>query len=98
LVLVGNAIKFTDFGCVKIVVRPDALWVNITVEDTGPGIRASEQASLFERFRPGNHARAGCGLGLQLSCRIVEAHSGSIDVTSTVGQGSTFTVRLPISL
>jgi signal transduction histidine kinase len=96
--LVGNAIKFTDFGCVKIVVRPDAKWVNITVEDTGPGIRASEQASLFERFRPGNHARAGCGLGLHLSCRIVEAHSGSIDVTSTVGQGSTFTVRLPISL
>lgn len=96
--LVGNAIKFTDFGCVKIVVRPDAKWVNITVEDTGPGIRASEQASLFERFRPGNHARAGCGLGLHLSSRIVEAHSGSIDVTSTVGQGSTFTVRLPISL
>lgn len=96
--LVGNAIKFTDFGCVKIVVRSDVKSVSISVEDTGPGIRTSEQASLFERFRTGNHARTGCGLGLHLSHRIVEAHSGSIDVTSTVGQGSTFTVRLPISL
>jgi len=96
--LVGNAIKFTDFGCVKIFVRPDVNSVSISVEDTGPGIRASEQVALFERFRTGNHARAGCGLRLHLSRRIVEAHSGSIDVASTVGQGSTFTVRLPISL
>ena len=96
--LVGNAIKFTDLGCVKIIVRPDAKSVSISVEDTGPGIRTSELATLFERFRTGHHARAGCGLGLHLSSRIVEAHSGSIDVTSTVGQGSTFTVRLPISL
>lgn len=96
--LVGNAIKFTDMGDVKITVCQDADSVSISVEDTGPGIRLSEQAALFERFRPGNHAGAGCGLGLHLSRRIVEAHKGSIQVTSTVGKGSVFTVHLPTSI
>ncbi|HAZ46668.1 MAG TPA: hybrid sensor histidine kinase/response regulator [Cyanobacteria bacterium UBA11369] len=93
--LVGNAIKFTDVGDVKIVVRQDVTSVSISVEDTGPGIRQSEQATLFERFRTGNHSRAGSGLGLHLSRRIVEAHAGSIEVASKVGFGSVFTVRLP---
>lgn len=93
--LVGNAIKFTDIGYVKIFVRQDVNSVSISVEDTGPGIKPSEQATLFERFRTGNHARAGTGLGLHLSRRIVEAHSGSIEVESAVGKGSVFTVRLP---
>lgn len=94
--LVGNAIKFTDVGSVKIIVRRDADSISISVEDTGPGIRPSEQAMLFERFRTGNHARAGSGLGLHLSRRIVEAHSGTIEVESTVGKGSVFTVHLPL--
>lgn len=93
--LVGNALKFTDTGQVKITVRQDAQSASISIEDTGSGIRPSEQATLFERFRTGNHARSGCGLGLHLSRRIVEAHKGSIQVGSTVGKGSVFTVRLP---
>ncbi|MFB2935553.1 ATP-binding protein [Aerosakkonemataceae cyanobacterium BLCC-F154] len=96
--LVGNAIKFTDVGHVKIAVRQDAESVSISVEDTGPGIRFSEQTMLFERFRTGNHAGAGCGLGLHLSRRIVEAHKGSIQVISAVGKGSVFTVRFPTSI
>lgn len=96
--LVGNAIKFTDIGQIKIAVCQEASYISISVEDTGLGIRPSEQAGLFERFRTGNHAGAGCGLGLHLSRRIVEAHKGTIQVTSTVGKGSLFTVRLPISL
>lgn len=96
--LVGNAIKFTDIGHVKISVRQDADFVSISVEDTGPGIRPSEQTMLFERFRPGNHAGAGCGLGLHLSRRIVEAHKGSIQVKSAVGKGSVFTIHLPNSI
>lgn len=70
-------------------------WVTIEIEDTGPGITPAEQATLFERFRPGSHKGSGSGLGLHLSRRIVEAHQGTIDVKSELGKGSTFTVRLP---
>lgn len=96
--LVGNALKFTDSGYVKIVVEQDAEFVSIIVEDTGIGIELSEQATLFERFRTGNHVGAGSGLGLHLSHRIIEAHQGCITVASKVGMGSIFTVRLPNSI
>lgn len=96
--LVGNAIKFADVGHVKVIVRQDTQFATISIEDTGPGIKPSEQATLFERFRTGTHALAGTGLGLHLSRRIVAAHSGNIEVESTVGKGSVFTVQLPISL
>lgn len=104
--LVGNAIKFTDRGAVKVAlacVTPDPVndplsnqaWLVIRVKDTGPGIPAAEQATLFQRFRQGNHTRSGSGLGLHLSRQIVEAHGGTIEVESLVGQGSAFVVRLP---
>jgi signal transduction histidine kinase len=97
--LVGNAIKFTDTGSVTISVTPATVsdnYVTIEVADTGTGIPPTEQATLFERFRPGSHKRSGSGLGLYLSRRIVEAHKGTIVVNSEVGKGSTFIVRLPI--
>lgn len=104
--LVGNAIKFTDRGAVKVVLGcvspepvnapgPTQAWLVIRVKDTGPGIPAEEQATLFQRFRQGNHTRSGSGLGLHLSRQIVEAHGGTIEVESLVGQGSAFVVRLP---
>jgi signal transduction histidine kinase len=106
--LVGNAIKFTDTGLVTvrlfsmpasgIIVQNRAQHlVVLQVEDTGPGIAPEDQAVLFESFRQGSHKRAGSGLGLHLSRRIVEAHRGRIDVQSKSGQGSLFTVRLPAS-
>ncbi|RMF65901.1 MAG: hybrid sensor histidine kinase/response regulator [Cyanobacteria bacterium J069] len=70
--------------------------IMVEVQDTGPGISPADQAILFDRYRQGNHKRAGSGLGLYLSRRIVEAHNGAITVSSAVGQGSTFTVRLPL--
>lgn len=106
--LLGNAIKFTDRG--RIDVRLSALtttsapslppdpatpWVVLEIQDTGPGISPQDQASLFERFQRGQHQRPGSGLGLHLSRYIVEAHHGKIELESTVGQGSCFTVRLP---
>ncbi|MEI2581802.1 sensor histidine kinase [Scytonema sp. PRP1] len=97
--LIGNAIKFTDTGSVTIRITPaTASDEHITVEvaDTGPGIPAEEQATLFERFRQGSHKSSGSGLGLYLSRRIVEAHQGTILMNSEVGKGSVFTVRLPI--
>ncbi|MBW4515710.1 MAG: hybrid sensor histidine kinase/response regulator [Timaviella obliquedivisa GSE-PSE-MK23-08B] len=109
--LIGNAIKFTEQGTieVRVVVSLDENddnqtngqvnaskpWISIEVEDTGTGIESDDQIHLFERFRPGKHRRSGSGLGLYLSRRIVEAHSGKINVASTTGKGSKFVVKLP---
>lgn len=99
--LVGNAIKFTDTGWIDICLSMSSNghsskgWVLVEVKDTGPGILPDDQEILFERFRQGHHKRAGSGLGLHLSRRIVEAHEGTIAVCSELGKGSTFTVRIP---
>ncbi|MCC5601071.1 sensor histidine kinase [Nostoc favosum] len=95
--IIGNAIKFTDKGSVDIHCYPTPLAVTIDIQDTGPGISKQDQAILFERFRQGKHQRSGSGLGLYLSRCIIEAHEGTIDVTSEPGQGSTFTIRLPVA-
>ncbi|MBD2530400.1 hybrid sensor histidine kinase/response regulator [Nostoc flagelliforme FACHB-838] len=99
--LIANAIKFTDTGGITIRIfetsphpgNPDT--VTIEVEDTGYGIAPEDQATIFERFRQGRNKRSGSGLGLHLSHRIVEAHAGTIHVTSELGKGSLFTVQLP---
>ena len=70
-------------------------WVVLEVSDTGYGIAEEDQPHLFERFRHGKHKRAGSGLGLHLSRRIIETHGGKIEVASELGKGSTFTVYLP---
>ncbi len=94
--IIGNAIKFTDKGSVNIHCYVNLTDININIQDTGPGISKQDQAILFERFRQGKHQRSGSGLGLYLSRCIIEAHQGTIDVTSEPGQGSTFTIRLPL--
>ncbi|AFY31205.1 cell wall metabolism sensor histidine kinase WalK [Calothrix sp. PCC 7507] len=99
--LLGNAIKFTDTGGVEIRIfeqsanPTDQNWLTIEVADTGYGIAPEDQTTIFERFRQGRNKRSGSGLGLHLSSRIVEAHGGKIEVTSELGRGSIFTVRLP---
>ena len=95
--IIGNAIKFTDKGSVDIHSHFTPADVTIDIQDTGPGISKQDQAILFERFRQGKHQRSGSGLGLYLSRCIIEAHQGTIDVTSEPGQGSTFTIRLPVA-
>jgi signal transduction histidine kinase len=106
--LIGNAIKFTDQGSVTVRLTSATSegqdsdqppnWVKLEVEDTGAGIPPDDQTNLFERFRQGDHKRAGSGLGLYLSRRIVEAHQGKIAAESQMGQGSTFTIWLPMYL
>jgi signal transduction histidine kinase len=98
--LIGNAIKFTDTGGIETRIFESAPsneknLVTIEIEDTGYGIAAEDQATIFERFRQGRNKRAGSGLGLHLSRLIVEAHGGTIELFSEVGKGSVFTVRLP---
>jgi two-component system, sensor histidine kinase and response regulator len=98
--LIGNAIKFTDKGSVTVELRPETLATGpcftIAIRDTGTGIPTTDQMWVFERFRHGKDRRAGSGLGLYLAKRIVEAHQGMIELQSEVGQGSTFTIRLPL--
>jgi signal transduction histidine kinase len=71
-------------------------WVCVEVEDTGVGLSAEDQKVLFERFRQGKNKRSGSGLGLYLSHRIIEAHHGAISVSSEVGKGTLFRIRLPV--
>ncbi|HET7677233.1 MAG TPA: response regulator [Candidatus Limnocylindrales bacterium] len=97
--LLSNAIKFTpDGGQVRVGVEPRGEEVAISVVDTGVGIAPEDLPLVFEEFRQvGDHEarRTGTGLGLALTRRLVEAHGGHIEVASTPGQGSTFTVVLP---
>lgn len=101
--IIGNAIKFTDSGSVDVRLlrgdrngKPSNRQVTVEIQDTGPGIAPEDQALLFERFRQGRHQRAGSGLGLHLSKRILEAHQGKIQVKSEVGKGSLFLISLPV--
>jgi len=99
--LIANAIKFTDTGSIEIRIFQTLSPTNhpsqiiIEVQDTGYGIAAEDQGTIFERFRQGRNKRSGSGLGLHLSQCIVEAHGGKIELSSELGKGSTFTVKLP---
>jgi PAS domain S-box-containing protein len=98
--LVSNALKYSpDGGKVDVVVRASGGAAEIAVTDRGIGISADELATLFQPFARGDFARqsiGGTGLGLFISAEIVERHGGTIAVDSTPGQGSTFTVYLPV--
>ena len=98
--LLSNAIKYTDEGGkVRVKVSQDGTKVCIAVEDTGIGIPQANLDQIFDRFYRVDKSRArsagGSGLGLAIVKAIVELHQGEIDVQSSPGKGSTFTVRLP---
>jgi signal transduction histidine kinase len=96
--LVDNAIKYTPHGGrVNVEVDADTGRAILIVRDTGAGIPPDELSRIWERLFRGDTSRAerGLGLGLSLVKAIVEAHGGSVDVTSTPGQGSTFKAVIP---
>ena len=98
--LISNALKFTDHGGqVTIRAADDGDHIVVAVEDTGIGIAEADMPRLFQTFEQlAANARdrpAGTGLGLALTKRLVVMHGGTIDVASTLGAGTTFTVRLP---
>jgi two-component system, OmpR family, phosphate regulon sensor histidine kinase PhoR len=98
--LVDNAIKYSDRGgTVRLTAARDNGELVMRVVDDGVGIEPEHLPRLFERFYRVDKARSrklgGTGLGLSIVKHIVQAHGGSIDVTSTPGVGSTFTIRLP---
>jgi GAF domain-containing protein len=100
--LVGNAIKFTDKGEVSIRASASNGSYNLAVLDTGPGISEADQSKLFQEFQQADSsitkAKGGTGLGLAISRRIVEMHGGRIWVESRLGQGSIFSLTLPIKV
>lgn len=103
--LVGNALKFTPRGgrvSVSVRHQPELQALQLAVADTGVGIAPQDQELIFDEFaqvrrQAASRQREGSGLGLAIARRIVEAHQGTIRVTSAVGAGSTFTVTLPVA-
>jgi signal transduction histidine kinase len=96
--LLRNAIEHTSAGdTVRVSLGRDngSAWVE--VRDTGEGIPAADLERVWERFVSGSSERGGTGLGLAIVRGIVQAHAGSVDVESSLGEGSVFTVRLPVA-
>ena len=95
--LIGNAIKFTPAGgAIHLRVEPFDDRVELTVADTGPGIAAEDQASVFDRFWQADRSeRRGMGLGLYIARSIAEAHGGRLTLESELGRGSTFRFSVP---
>ena len=98
--LIDNAIKYSDEGgAVRVTARAKDKHVEVSVADNGIGIPASVINNLFHKFYRSHRSRetvAGTGIGLYLSKAIIESHGGTIGVSSTEGQGATFTFTLPI--
>ncbi len=99
--LLSNAFKFTPHGgTVSLTLEPDERSVIMRVRDTGAGIPPEQLPRIFEKFYQADNQRAaravGTGLGLAIAKGIVEAHGGWISCESTVGVGTTFTIRLPV--
>lgn len=101
LILLDNAIKYTDEGAIHLTLTADHAAVSITVRDTGIGIDAAALPHIFDRFwradKVRSRAEGGVGLGLSLAIQIAQSHYGNITVDSVLGKGSSFLVKLPMS-
>lgn len=99
--LIGNAIKFTPEGEVTVSAWAEGGMLHLAVADTGIGIEAEKQETIFQSFEQVGTSVAreygGTGLGLGIARRLVELHGGLISVKSEVGKGSVFTFTLPVS-
>lgn len=101
IILVDNALKYTNTsGQVDIMLKRIDKWVEISISDTGEGIEKEDLGKIFHRFYRVDKARTrdkgGSGLGLAIAKWIVEEHKGSINVESTPGKGTKFTIMLPM--
>lgn len=98
--IIGNAVKFTEKGQVEITARLEGTTVEITVKDTGIGIDKTNLPYVFDEFRQADSSMArkygGTGLGLAIAQKYADMLGGEIDVTSTLGRGSTFILMLPV--
>ena len=99
--LLGNAIRYTEKGSISVTATKENRQVWIGIKDTGIGIANGDLPYIFERFWRADPSRCshsgGTGIGLAIAKRLVELQGGSIEVTSKLGQGSTFRFSLPIA-
>jgi signal transduction histidine kinase len=98
LILLDNAVKYSpNRGPIHVRLEVDGTEVRLVVADSGIGIAPDDLPHIFERFYRADRGRkaGGTGLGLSIGLWIAEQHHGRIEVTSVLGRGSTFTVRLP---
>lgn len=98
--LVENAVKYSSAGGeVRVVASAFDGLIRVDVEDDGPGIAFEDRELIFEKFgrsSTGGSTKPGTGLGLFIARSIVEAHGGSVEVESSPGTGSVFTLELPL--
>ena len=99
--LIGNAIKFTEKGEIKVKASTQEDSVKVEIEDTGVGIAEDKLPGIFEEFSQvdgsAQREHAGTGLGLSISKKLVELHGGEMGVRSALGKGSTFIFTIPIA-
>jgi len=105
--LVGNAVKFTSAGYIRVTIQCEArhtqhAQMRVSVSDSGIGISPEKIGSVFERFSPAHISTArrygGTGMGLAISKKLIELMGGTINVESEVGKGSTFWFTLTLQL
>jgi signal transduction histidine kinase len=99
--LIDNAIRYTSEGRVTVTLDEQAGWLVATVADTGTGISDEDLRCVFQEFYRSASAKAngepGTGLGLPIVDQIIRLYNGTVQVDSTPGKGTTFTVRLPVA-
>jgi len=99
VILVDNALRYTDFGTVTVGISKNEKEISIVVSDTGHGIEDEHIGKIFDRFYRGTKTRSlnqdGSGLGLSIAKWIVQEHGGTIKVASALGAGTSFTINLP---
>jgi PAS domain S-box-containing protein len=98
--LVGNAIKFTDEGGVRLSIAGAGDHLEISVSDSGIGISPESQSAIFEEFRQADDSdtreKGGTGLGLAIARRMIELHGGTLSLDSRLGEGATFIIKMPL--
>lgn len=97
--IISNACKFTEEGSITVSAYRDNTDVVISISDTGPGIAPDDHKLVFEAFKQttsGLRQGGGTGLGMPITKNLVESHGGKIELESAIGEGTTFTITLPI--
>ena len=94
--LLNAAQSIEKHGEIRIVTRAVDGYVEIKISDTGPGIPKEDLSKIFDPFFTTKGVGKGTGLGLNIAYNIIKKHKGTIDVESTVGKGTTFTIRIPV--
>ncbi|MGF6932940.1 signal transduction histidine kinase/ActR/RegA family two-component response regulator [Paraburkholderia sp. UCT70] len=98
--LVTNAIRYTETGTVRVELRQEPALLVFVVSDTGPGVPSEQIPLIFEEFTQLDASRTrrfeGAGMGLTIVQGLVKLFGGTVDVASTVGEGTRFTVRIPV--